>query len=76
MQVPTEDQSGMHYKWQVERDGRVAGTAHGITAWDPGKKNLRTVGFALPGFLVESNISAWVIVKEVVFSKKDHIEYS
>ena len=59
-----EDQSGVRFDWQVEKDGKVVGTAQGVTTWDPGRKCLRSMSFAKPGFLVESTLTkegdAWV----------------
>ncbi len=69
--TPTPDQAGLRYEWQAKKDGKLAITTHGLATWDPAKGCLRTVGFAQPGFLVESTITRdggkWVEKSAITF---------
>ena len=70
--APTSDLNGMHYQWQAEKEGKAVVTIQGITAWDPDKKCIRSVGFAAPGLFSEGLITRdgdrWVNRSAVTFA--------
>jgi len=55
--TPAIDQSGVQLEWQAEKDGKVALALHGITAWDPAAKFLRSIGYTSAGLFVDSTFT-------------------
>jgi hypothetical protein len=50
---PLSDGSGVRQDWQLENQGTVRGSSHGITFWNPASKRIKTYATATGGFHVE-----------------------